>query len=94
MATLRAAKRLPSSKGRAEQRRGGVAMNIRYPRLEEFDSEALQSLLPYASGPCSHKVLATRGIRENKADAGKQRSRAFAQEVAHPCRQDSDVRAD
>jgi hypothetical protein len=57
-------------------------LEIRYPGLEEFDSEALRSLLPYASGPCSHKVLATRSIRENSADAGKQRSRTFTQEVA------------
>lgn len=58
------------------------SFEIRYPSIEEFDSEALRSLLPYASGPCSHMVLATRDIRENSADAGKQRSRAFAQEVA------------
>jgi hypothetical protein len=52
---------------------------IRYPRLEE----ALRSLLPRVTGwSCSHRMLATRSIRENPSDAGKQRSRAFAQEVA------------
>jgi len=54
----------------------------RYPNLDEFDSEALRSLLPYASGPCSHKTLTVQRIRENKADRGKQRSRTFAEEVA------------
>jgi uncharacterized ParB-like nuclease family protein len=55
---------------------------IRYPSLQEFDSEALRSLLPYVTGPCSHRMLATRSIRKNSSDAGQQRSRAFAQEVA------------
>jgi len=54
----------------------------RYPNLDEFESEVLRSLLPYASGPCSHKTLAVQRIRQNKADRGKQRSRAFAEEVA------------